>query len=286
MATGSTVLLITSNNDLLSHVAQSFATTDINAVVISIEAAEVDSPTYAPQFQQLSVSPASLCSADFLARLFRTSSTSAVLMDFSSYSNELGISTAFLMALTQAEFAGHLIYLSTFGDLLAGSAESRALREAWPVKAAVEHQLQSQHTIGGAQIGFSWTVLGPSSPISTSPPPTQRSPSSSLSPVDTRQGSGQTRSRASSSTSLSSVVDLNTSGSPGRLSPSSGATSRVSMSDVADAVLRAVEDGGRTWNGKKVMLSAREEWTVSFMHQTDWEGKYRPTCSGVFESVR
>ena len=271
MQSTQSILLISSNTALLDELSLNLESAGVDALVVSIDApSSVTSPLEKQRFRHLSVQRAALCSSKYLAGIIRKKSISVIVMDFSNHANELGLSTAFLAALKEAEFEGRLIYLSVFGNLLEDSSASRALREACPVKAAVEHQLRNRYPSGSTQTGFSWIVLGPAGPISSHSPPGHRSQEIFFSPVDAERRSKHDRFQHEGNVEGPSSSVNNQPESSQALSPS---TNRVGTSDIGDAILRAVQDGGQKWAGEKVMIGTKETWTVSFMHQTDWEGK-------------
>ncbi|KAF2169988.1 hypothetical protein M409DRAFT_51768 [Zasmidium cellare ATCC 36951] len=208
---------------------------------------------------QLNASSSALSSPDYVARLIRSANITTILIDLRGHANELGLSCGFLAALKSVGFAGHVLYVSVSGDLLKPAAESRELREAYPVHAAVEMQLQNTG-IKGSPSRFNWTVLGRSTEPMDSPtpspisPPTDR-PMSFTQPAQSWRESGDFRDRPTASRSSSL---------------SANETARTPTSELVEGVVRAIRNHSTASNGRKIMLDLATGRRRSFMHQTDW----------------
>lgn len=224
-----------------------------------ISAANSPSGIQPTRIHSVNASGSSLSSPEYVARLVQAANITTILIDLRGHSNELGLSCAFLTALKRIAFAGHVIYISVSGDLLKPGAESRALREAFPIHAAVEMQLQSPAN-RSPQGSFSWTVLGRSDEPLDSPTPCPLSSPGDISmQSDPRaadwRDAGDFRSRLNSSRSSSLSADE---------------SSRGHALEIAQGVVRAIRTHGGPSNGRKIMLDTTDGRRRSFMHQTDW----------------
>lgn len=261
------ILLLTLNEELISLLCSAIANaTSLSPLSIRPDAVtSKDSSPVSPTGRQTSrtrsvnASSSALSSPDYVARLIRSTNITTILIDLRNHANELGLSCGFLAALKSVGFAGHVIYVSVSGDLLKQTTESRALREAYPVHAAVEMQLQNPGT-KNAHSRFSSTILGRSTQPIGSPIPSPVSPQADkTTPVTPSAQSwrevGDIRGTASTSRSSSLSAD-EIPGTP--------------ASELAEGVVRAIRHHSEIPSGSKIMLDLAHGRRLSFMHQTDW----------------
>lgn len=263
-AVASSILLLALDDELISLICSALLkATSLSPLAIRPDAipSKAPSPTGTPstRIPRLNVPSSALSSPDYVAQLIQSTNTTSILIDLRGHANELGLSCGILAALKRVGFAGHVIYVSVSGDLLKPTTESRALREAYPVHAAVEMQLQNTET-SNVQNRFSWTVLGRSTqpvesptPSPISPPaenPTQSTPS-----AQGCRGVGDIRGTESTYRSSSLSVDDVT---------------RTPASELAEGIIRAIRNQSAAASGSKIMLDLVNGRRRSFMHQTDW----------------
>ncbi|OIW30570.1 NAD(P)-binding protein [Coniochaeta ligniaria NRRL 30616] len=161
--------------------------------------------------------------APWLESLLRTHAVDTVFSNF-AFVEEL-ILTLNLWSACEAAGVKHLIYLSACVDTSLEAVRAGALRNVLAAHVAYKFPAEQRLVYGSPP--FSWTILGPSLFF-------------------------QNDVRVKASLLGEGVYNW---------SMGSKGMSRVDTADIALGVLRAVEDGGRAWGGKKIMIGSREPYT-------------------------
>lgn len=145
--------------------------------------------------------------------------------------DELFTTMNFLSCVQRCAAVKHLVYLSACGDFLTPEFAATVLRTCLAahvvVKVIAEQALAATRARSEAR-GFSWTIVGP-----------------------TLFMENDKRAKGAMMASGFFPEPIGTAG-----------VSRVACRDVALAVAKAVEDQGRVWDRKKIMIGTKETYTV------------------------
>ena len=203
-----------------------------------------------PKSGKITVVQGSVQDPQWLESQFSTHKIDTVFLNLTG-TDELFTTMNFLSSIQRSGTVKHLVYLSACGHFLSPDFRSTVLRNCLAphviVKLITEQTLQATRPRDEAK-GFSWTIIGP-----------------------TLFMENDRRARGAMMKDGFFPEPIGMSG-----------VSRVSTQDIALGAAKAVEDQGRVWDRKKIMIGTKETWTVwvlvssGFSEMAKGSGKLTP----------
>lgn len=185
-----------------------------------------------PKSNKITVVQGSIQDPQWLETQFSTHKIDTVFLNLTG-TDELFTTMNFLSSIQRSPTVKHLVYLSANGNFLAPDFQKTVLKNCQAahvlVKVITEQALQATRARDEAK-GFSWTIIGP-----------------------TLFMENDRRARGAMMKEGFFPEPIGMSG-----------VSRVACRDIALGAAKAIEDQGRVWDRKKIMIGTKETWTVGF----------------------
>ena len=192
-----------------------------------------------PSSNKTTVVEGSIQDPQWLETQFANNKIDTVFLNLTG-TDELFTTMNFLSSIQRSGTVKHLVYLSACGNFLSPDFANTVLRQCLAahvlVKVITEQTLQATRPPSDPR-GFSWTIIGPT-----------------LFMENDRRAKGPMMASGFFPEPIGT-----------------GGVSRVACRDIALGVAKAIEDQGRVWDRKKVMIGTKRTYTVlAFLFRLLW----------------